>query len=203
MNDWLQQIIVFLPEGPAYLGLVALVAFLESLPLIGLAMPGSTLIVFAGFLAAHGKGDAAGLVLACIGGAFLGDFVSYWLGGRLGKRIMATHWLRRREDRLHAAELFFGEHGGKSLFYARFLGPIRGTIPFLAGMARMKPGYFCLATLISAILWGIAYPGIGYLGGESWQQASSFSGRLGLMIFLACCASIFHLWLRRKTGKKK
>lgn len=199
MEPWLQHIIAILPEGATYLALVALVALLESFPLIGLAMPGSTLIVLAGFLAAHGKGELATLVVFSSLGAFLGDFLSFWLGARLGQSLMRTTWLMKRANKVRSAELFFSEHGGKSLLYARFLGPIRGTIPFLAGMSRMNTRFFCRTTLLSAILWGIAYPGLGFLGGESWQRASNLSGRLGLLILLACCASLFHLWLKRKS----
>ncbi len=203
MGAWFQQLIGVLPDGGSYLLLIALVAFFESVPLLGLAMPGSTLIVLAGFLAAHGKGNLVQLSLVCACGAFLGDALSYWLGGRLGHHLLKSTWLKKRQGQLREAELFFCDHGGKSLFYARFLGPIRGTIPFLAGMAQMRPGYFCRMTVISAILWGIAYPGLGYLGGESWQRATSLSTRFGLLILLAFSASLFHFWLKRKAGQKK
>ncbi len=199
MENWIQQLIAVMPDGAPYLLLIALVAFLESIPLLGLAMPGSTLIILAGFLAAHGKSDPVSLIFFSTIGAFIGDFLSYWLGGRLGGRLLKTPWLRKRQHRLQEAEAFFVEHGGKSLFYARFLGPIRGTIPFLAGMAHMQSTFFCKATMLNAILWGIAYPGLGYLGGESWQRASDLSSRLGLIILLAFCASLFHYWLKRKT----
>lgn len=199
MENWMQQLIAVLPDGAIYLLLITLVAFLESVPLLGLAMPGSTLIVLAGFLAAHGQGEITALIFFSVIGAFLGDFLSYWLGGRLGHRLLTTAWLIKRQQKIKEAEAFFIEHGGKSLFYARFLGPIRGIIPFLAGMARMRAGFFCRATLLNAILWGIAYPGLGYLGGESWQRTSDLSSRLGLIILLAFGASLFHLWLKRKT----
>ncbi len=199
MTDWLQQFVTILPEGEAYLVLILLIALIESLPILGLAMPGSTLIVLAGFLAAHGKGDILPLILFSTSGAFLGDFISYWLGGRLGQRLVRTPWLMKRQKKLHEAEIFFSEHGGKSLFYARFLGPLRGTIPFLAGISRMQSDFFCKTTLLNSVLWGIAYPGLGYLGGESWQRTSDLSSRLGLLILLALCASLFHFWLKRKT----
>ena len=96
MAEWLHYIIETLPDGSTYLLLVALVAYIESIPLIGLAMPGSTLIVLAGFLAAHGKSDLGSLFLYSTAGAFLGDFTSYWLGGRLADRYPkreALAWL--------------------------------------------------------------------------------------------------------------
>jgi len=200
MDAWLEQILLHLPQGTTYLILVALVAFLESIPLIGLAMPGSTLIVLAGFLAAHGKGQFSSICLCSATGAFFGDVLSYWLGHRLGQRLLTSPWMIRQEPKLRTAQIFFADHGRESLLYARFLGPIRGTIPFLAGMAKMEIRFFTKISLVGALLWGLAYPGLGYLGGESWNQAGSYISRFGLLIFLALCASLFHLWLRHKAN---
>jgi undecaprenyl-diphosphatase len=199
MEAWIQHVVEILPDGISYLPLIGLVAFFESIPLLGLAMPGSSLIILAGFLAAHGKGDPATIILCSSIGAFSGDACSFWLGKRFGVSLLKFAWLNKPKQNLQDAEKFLGEHGGKSLFYARFLGPIRGTIPFLAGMARMRTVFFCKATLVNAILWGMAYPGLGYLGGESWQRASDLSSRLGGIVLLAFGASLFHLWLKRKT----
>ncbi|WP_020676449.1 DedA family protein [Geopsychrobacter electrodiphilus] len=199
MDAWLQQIVVHLPHGTTYLIIVALIAFLESIPLIGLAMPGSTLIVLAGFLSAHDKGQFLAICLYSAGGAFAGDLLSYGMGQKLGHRRMTTPWLARQEKKLLASQKFLAVHGGKSLLYARFLGPIRGTIPFLAGMSKMKRAFFIRVSLCSALLWGLAYPGLGYLGGESWRQAEDFTGRFGLLILLGLGASLFHLWLKRKV----
>lgn len=199
MSHWLQQFITLLPDGSAYLALITLVSFLEALPLIGLLMPGSTLIVLAGFLVAHGKGHLLQLFFFSALGAFTGDFLSFWLGGRLGQRILTMPWLRNQNSKLLEAKIFLNENGGKSLFYARFLGPIRGTIPFLAGISRMSSAFFCKATFINALLWGIAYPGLGYLGGESWQQARHLSSRLGLLVLLTLGVWLFHSWIKRKS----
>jgi undecaprenyl-diphosphatase len=52
--------------------------------------------------------------------------------------------------------------------------------------------------VISGILWGISYPGIGYLGGTSWQQAETLAGRLGLLLALAVVVFLLVAWLRHK-----
>jgi len=199
MSSWLEQVLEFLPDGNLYLALIALIAFCESIPLVGLAVPGSTLIVLAGYLVVHGKGSLLSVILVSSLGAGSGDLFAYWLGARLGQPLLHSKWGRKkRSARLRAAS-FLQSHGGKSLFYARFFGPIRGTVPFVAGITQMDPKKFIVATVISAILWGVAYPGIGYLGGESWQEASSLSSRFGLLISLALVVSLFHLWLKRKS----
>jgi len=203
MESWLQQLLEWLPEGNTYLALLLFVTFFESLPLIGLLMPGSTLVVLAGFLTVHGKGSLPLLILFCSVGAFFGDLASYWIGARLGERLLTRKSFRKRQKMVKRAKVFFIEHGGKSLFFARFLGPLRGITPFIAGGARMQPGPFCNYSLRSAVLWGIAYPGIGYLGGTSWQYAQDLTTRLGLLIGLALIVTVIHALLVRKMKSPK
>ncbi len=196
MEDWLQQIIAFLPEGPSYLLLLFLIAFFESLPMVGLLLPGSTLIVMAGFLVVQGKGGLVSLMLAAALGAMLGDLLSFWLGGHFGGRLLAMKSFQRHRELIKQSERFFYNHGGKSIFFARFLGPIRGVTPFIAGLSKMSPRAMLLYAVISAALWGLCYPGLGYFGGASWQQAQSFSAKFGMLVFAALVITLAHYWLK-------
>jgi undecaprenyl-diphosphatase len=120
--------------------------------------------------------------------------------------MMAMKSFRKHHRLVKQSEKFFCAHGGKSLFFARFLGPIRGITPFIAGLSKMSSKALCFYTFISAILWGICYPGLGYLGGVSWQKAQSYSTRFGLLITLALTVIILQYWLRRSlnlSGEKK
>jgi undecaprenyl-diphosphatase len=200
MMEWLQQIVELLPNGYLYLLLLFLIAFTESLPIVGLLMPGSSLVVLAGLLAFHGKGTLPGLMMVTAAGALLGDLLSYWLGEHVGGRLLASRSFQKHRKLVTQAERFFNSHGGKSIFFARFLGPIRGITPFVAGLSRMPGRPFCRYSLISAILWGLAYPGLGFLGGASWQQAQSLSARFGLLVLTALLVTLVHYWLRRGLG---
>ena len=206
MESWLQQFIQWLPEGINYYLILFLIAFGESLPMVGLLLPGSTLIVLAGFLIIHGKGLILPVIIMITGGGLLGDLFSFWLGDHFGSRMLKMRSFQKHHKLVGQSERFFLAHGGKSIFFARFLGPIRGITPFIAGLSRMPGRPFCSYALVSAILWGIAYPGIGFLGGASWQQAQSMGTRLVLLILLALLVTILHYWLRRKlimsTGEK-
>jgi len=190
METWFTQIIEWLPEGGNYIAVIAFVAFLESIVAIGLMVPGSTFIVLAGFLALHGKGEIVSVMLAGMGGALLGDIVSYWAGARIGARLIQSRFLQKRLKLLRHAEIYFVEHGGKSIFFGRFIGPIRGFIPFVAGSARMRPRPFALYALVSAIIWGLAYPALGYLAGASWKNVQVWSGRFGLLVALLLILTI-------------
>ncbi len=203
MESWLQQFIELLPDGTIYLMVLFLIAFGESIPIIGLLVPGSTMIIFAGFLALHGKCTLFLLMTITIAGALLGDLLSFWLGYYYGSKLLKLRSFQNQHKLVKRAEQFFVTHGGKSIFFARFLGPIRGITPFIAGLSAMPSRPFCIYAIISAVLWGICYPGLGYLSGSSWQNVQSLSAKLGLIIILLLMITIFHYWIRSNFRKNK
>lgn len=203
MEQWLQDIFNLLPGGMTFIAAVFVIAFLEALVGIGLIMPGSVLTVFSGWLAFHGKAPITAIMAAAAVGALLGDLLSYWLGARFGIHLWQWKLLKKRQSLLHMTELFFIKHGGKSVFFGRFLGPIRGLVPFVAGASQMRPALFSYYAIVSGILWGISYPGLGYLGGTSWQRAETLTGRLGLLMLLALIVTLLVAWLRHKLLPKQ
>jgi len=208
MDPWLEQFFFWLPDGTGYYLLIGLIALGESLVAVGLLLPGSTLCVAAGFLALHGRGEIVPLILAAAGGAFLGDLLSFILGARAGGRILRLGFMRKRIDLVRRAEQFFGCHGGKSVFFGRFFGPVRGFIPFVAGGAGMSLVQFLGFALVSALLWGLAYPGLGYLAGASWENVERWSGRFAGLIGVVLLVTLAwfyyrHYRKRRRKGKPK
>ena len=197
MDIWLLQLINILPEGSSYLAAIFIVAFFESLPMVGLLMPGSTLVVMAGFLVFHGKSSMLALVVISILGALVGDLVSFWLGFRFGSKILKVKSFQKHHRLITKSEQFFVDHGGKSIFFARFLGPIRGITPFIAGLSGMTKKTFYLYASVSAILWGLSYPSLGYIGGQSWQYAQSLTARFGIGILILLVAAFIHQWVRK------
>jgi undecaprenyl-diphosphatase len=182
MDTLLPFISGHLPDGGLYYATLFLIAMSESIAMIGLAVPGSTLIVLAGFLTAHGQGHLTAVMAAAGSGALTGDFISYWMGARLGYRFLRRPFFRKYLGAIRKAELFFLDHGGKSLFLGRFAGPLRGLTPFMAGTGGFPLSRFSGYTLISCLLWGLAYPGLGKLGAASWRQVQVWSGRFSLLM---------------------
>lgn len=184
MEVWLNNFINWIPIGGLYYFIIGLLCFVDSLAFIGILYPGGLLIVFAGFLAANGKGDIVTIVIVSAIGSFAGDVLSYVIGARSGGAIMQRPWFKRRENLLQKGQLYFAAHGGKSVFVGRFVGFLRPFIPFIAGSARMNPYAFILYALVSAVLWGIISPGLGYIFGASWQMVQVWSGRFSLLFLL-------------------
>ncbi|HMB15607.1 MAG TPA: DedA family protein [Pelovirga sp.] len=197
METWIQQVLTFLPEGSKYYFLIFFVALAESLPVAGLLVPGSTIIVLAGFLIVAGKGNLATLILVAGFGALFGDLLSLWLGKRYGGIFLRMRFFRHRRKMIRFAQNFFLTHGGKSLFFARFLGPIRGIVPFIAGLSHMPRRAASGYILFSSILWGICYPGLGYLGGSSLQQAQTLGARFGLAVFVMLLIVLVHYQVKK------
>ncbi|QJU58194.1 DedA family protein [Sphingomonas sp. AP4-R1] len=132
---------------------IGLLCFGESLVLIGLFIPATSLMIATGSLLATGRLEALPVLAAAVVGAALGDWVSYLIGDALGPAAY-RHWpLREHRTAVAQARLFFRRFGFATVFGGRFLGPLRAVVPLVAGVTRMPVHTFQMANLISAILW--------------------------------------------------
>ena len=176
--DWLA-----LHPGWAGLG-VFLIAFGESLALVGLIVPGTLLMFGVGALIAVGAVDFWVAFAFAFLGAVVGDAVSFWLGHHFGERLKGVWPLSRHPALIDKGVHFFARHGGKSVLLGRFFGPVRAVIPAVAGMLHMPPGRFIAFNLLSAALWAPLYllPGIAL--GASLSLAAEVAGRLALLLLL-------------------
>lgn len=183
--DWMQQ-------HPAWAGVVVfLVAFSESLVLVGLFVPGAVLLLAIGALAAL---DAIPLWLAlgcAMLGAIAGDGLSFWLGRHYHEHLREIWPFSRYPVLFERGEAFFTRHGGKSVLIGRFVGPVRPIIPAMAGMMSMPVGRYLVINLLSSIAWAPAYILPGVAIGASLELASQVTGRL---VILAAILLVL-LWL--------
>ena len=115
--------------------LIFLGATLEAAAFLGLLVPGETLVVCSGFLAARGLLDVGDLIVVVAAGAILGDSIGYELGRRLGRPwlVHSCRWVGLRAAHLERVDAFFARHGGKTVFLGRFVGFARALAPFIAG----------------------------------------------------------------------
>lgn len=136
-------------------------AFGESLAVIGLFIPAIAVIMFVGGLIGTGIVDPVPVIAAAILGSVLGDWVSYWVGRQIGPSIYYRRPLAGHRQLVARARLLFRRFGLVSVFFGRFLGPIRATIPVVAGVMRMDQRRFQTANVASAIVWvpGLFAPG--------------------------------------------
>ena len=196
--SWIAGLLDWVAAHPGWATLVIfLIALCEGVVVAGLIVPGATLLFFAGALVGTGHLELWPSLVAAFSGAFVGDSISYWLGRHFGDRLR-TYWpLRRYPGALAKGDAFFAAHGGKSLFFGRFVGPVRGIIPAIAGMMNMPPRPFLLVNLVSAVLWAPAYLLPGMVFGASLAVAASVSLRLGALLLIALIAVWAGWWLAR------
>ncbi len=168
---------------------ILLIAFLESLALAGVVIPGVLLLFGASAIAGSG---ALGIwpTLGCaFVGAVLGDCISFFLGKRLKQHIKQLWPFRNYPEWIQNGESFFARHGGKSIVIGRFVGPIRPVIPLVAGMLDMKSSRFVSINLCSALAWAPTYIIPGFLFGASIRWGAEFpEGFIRLLVTLLAAA---------------
>ena len=90
--------------------------------------------------------------------------------------------LRRYRHAIARTRLFFRRYGFAAVFLGRFLGPIRSTVPLVAGMMAMSQTRFQLANVASAVLWAPMMLAPGYLGARGAGEVGTVTGEGGLGI---------------------
>jgi membrane-associated protein len=150
-----------------YLVLVTIV-FTETGLLIGFFLPGDSLLVTAGLVAAAGGLDIWRLNALLIAAAIVGDSVGYAIGHRTGPRIFRkeeSRWFSRRH--LLRTREFYERHGGKTIVLARFIPIIRTFAPVVAGVGQMAYRRFLFFNVFGGIGWVVSLTWAGYLLGQS------------------------------------
>ncbi|MDA8107982.1 MAG: VTT domain-containing protein, partial [Betaproteobacteria bacterium] len=198
MLQFVHQLMAWVGEHPHWAGvIVASIACAEALAFVGLLVPGATLMIGAGALVGVGALGFWSTLAWAVAGAVLGDGVSYWIGHRYKESLRAVRPLRERPQLLGRGEAFFEQHGGKSVFLARFIGPVRPIVPVVAGMLGMSPPRFYLYNLLSALAWAPAHllPGMAF--GASLALAGQVAVRLALLLGALLVFAWLTLWLAR------
>ncbi|APE30288.1 hypothetical protein BOX17_04570 [Halomonas aestuarii] len=180
----------------AYL-LVGLLAMAEALPVAGLIVPGSVLIVGISTLVPAGALGIWPLIIAAIAGAVMGDGLSFWLGRRYEHRLVAMWPLRRYPRLVSQAEGFFYRQGGKGVFLARFVQGPRAFVPLVAGMSGMPPVRFYAFNIASALVWATSHVVAGVALGASLHLVAQIAGRLTLFLALVVLLVWVVIWLTR------
>lgn len=193
------------PSPGMLLFFIGLIALLESLALVGLLLPGVILITAAASLAGHQDMAISAILLAAFAGAVIGDGLSFILGYTQRERVTRLWPFSRHPEWLARGARFFQRYGSLSVFFGRFVGPVRPVIPLIAGMLHMSPRAFIWANLASAALWAPAYVLPGYLLGQTWQQLLGLPPGLGGLLIaltlLVVMLAITFSWLRQQFSR--
>ena len=163
---------------------VFLLALSESIPVIGVVVPGSAMILAISALVPSGIVALWPLMIAATLGAVTGDGLSFWLGHRYHREILDLWPLNRYPELIARSEAFFARHGDKSVFLARFTPGVRAFIPLLAGMLRMPARRFYAANVASALAWAPSHTLPGVLVGATFGLFGAAAKPLAVLLVI-------------------
>ena len=150
-------------RGGGYIVLVAIV-FTETGLLVGFFLPGDSLLITAGLVAAAGGLNIWWLNALLAAAAIVGDSVGYAIGARIGPRLFTREKSRLFNPRhVERTRQFYARHGAKTIVIARFVPIVRTFAPVVAGVGQMRYRRFLFYNVVGGVGWVISMTGTGYL----------------------------------------
>jgi len=171
MNEILDVILGFIEDVPPALRIVltGIAIMLETSVLIGLIVPGDTVVLFSS-TGATTIVEFIFTVFAVVAGALLGSSFGFWIGRIFGPKLRGS-WLGVRigENRWRKADRFVKKRGGIAVFISRFLPVFHSVVPLAAGMSIMQYRTFMSWLAPASIIWAFLYVSIGSGAAETYR----------------------------------
>jgi membrane protein DedA with SNARE-associated domain len=186
------------------LPLLFVVVMLES---FGLPLPGETALIAFGVLASQGNYEVEWVIAVAAAAAIIGDNFGYWIIGRWGGRALfeRNRWLKQWSDRvLPPTERIMQRHGGKMVFFGRFVAILRFTAAWVAGLGRMEWWRFLFWNALGGIAWATAVGLVAYYGGQAAADAIERYGlyaAAGIVVLVVGGGIALHFGKRRLEEK--
>jgi membrane protein DedA with SNARE-associated domain len=154
LQDYTNQIIEFVRTHETWAApIVGVLAFGESLAFISLLIPAWTILVALGALLGESGVSFWPILVGGAVGAALGDWLSYWIGIKVGPAVANVWPLSRSPTLIPRGERFVTRWGAFAIFIGRFFGPLRAAVPLVAGIFLMPWWRFQIANFVSAFVW--------------------------------------------------
>lgn len=185
---------------------VALVLFAETGILLGIVLPGDTLLITAGLWAAggshHPHPNIVAVVVAAAVGAVAGAQAGYWLGQRAGpalfnrpdSRLFKRRWVDRAEE-------VFNDYGpAKAIVLARFIPGVRTLMNPLAGMLEVDGRLFATWQALGGLVWSVGVPLAAYGVGQSIHNLDNYLIPIVIVIAVLSIVPVGReLWRARRS----
>ena len=184
----------------AWAGVIfGLMAFGESLVVVGVLVPATGVMMAAGALVGAGTLPFVDIWIGGAIGAALGDSVSFWVGRKLGPGVDRLWPFSRHPEMLAAARNVFARWGWVAIVVGRFIGPLRASVPTVAGVAGMSSTVFQIANFGSAIVWIPLLVAPGTVGAVAWGLFEEGDRGTGALVVIALLGAIAGaVWLVRR-----
>jgi membrane protein DedA with SNARE-associated domain len=174
--------------------LAGLAILLETSVLVGLVVPGDTVVIVAS-TGVESPAQFVSLIVVVIIGALIGESIGFALGryfgprirdSRLGRRIGTRHWQQ--------AENYLDRRGGIAVFISRFLPVLHSLIPLTVGMSSMSYRKFISWTVPACVIWAITYVSVGSAAAGTYRELADqlhYAGYLFVGIIAGSLLLIF------------
>jgi membrane protein DedA with SNARE-associated domain len=151
---------------------------LLTLESFGLPVPGETALIACAVLASQGSLSIVVVIVLGITAAVVGDNLGYWAARKGGRPLLERHrWTRTYADKyLPRGERFFAKHGGKAVFFGRFVAVLRVTAAWIAGLSHMHWWRFFGWNLAGGVVWATGVSVLAYALGDAAAEALSRYG---------------------------
>jgi membrane-associated protein len=186
-----------------YAALVAIV-FTETGLLVGFFLPGDSLLITAGLVAAAGGLNIWVVNALLIPAAIIGDSVGYAIGYRTGPRIFhkeRSRWFAR--EHLVRTREFYERHGGKTIVLARFIPIVRTFAPVVAGVGQMEYRRFLFYNVFGGIGWVAGVTWAGYLLGQLIPNIDRYIHIVVVIVVLLSVLPIGVEWWRARSRARQ
>src|SRR5947207_6834523 len=170
---------------------------------MGIPFPGETMLLVAAIFAGTTHRLSILLVIvAAASGAILGDNLGFIIGRVGGYRLLRRygHYIRLDERKLKLGQYLFMKHGGKVVFFGRFVAVLRAWAAFLAGTNRMPWPRFLLFNALGGIVWATVYGLGGYFLGHNVHRLTGPVGTVALVLAVLVIIA-FLVFLRRNEHR--
>lgn len=183
------------------LAVVGLVAFFESLALVGLLLPGTVIMAALGALIGRGDLPFYWAWFAGFVGCLAGDWISFALGRRFKRPLRRWSFLKKHKSLLDKTEYALHQHSMATILIGRFVGPMRPLVPMMAGMLDLPLARFAAANILGCLSWPPVYFMPGILAGAAITIPDNLKGGhfqslllvVAFLIWLACWLN-WRLW---------
>ncbi len=172
------------------------IAMGEAVFILGLFVPSTPVLLLAGGIIAQGKLPFWEIYIATVLGAFVGDAISYSVGYWLKDSIKTVWPFRNYLPLIERGEIFFGSHGGKSVFIGRFIPGVKAVVPGIAGMFGMSYRKFTIINITSAFVWAAAHILPGMLL-SAWLKSIGLNLEMVIIVGSLVVVALFllvHFW---------
>lgn len=196
-----------IPNIYVYL-ILSISLIVESFPILGIIIPGMTIVMLSGFAVQLGYLNIWLAMLFASIGAIIGDITAYFVGRKYGMDFIKKYgkYLLIKEEYIIKTESFIKNHLGKSTILGRFNPVTRVFVPFLIGVHKSSFIRFLISDIFGGVIWASCLVLIGFIFGQSYKVAEKIFGNiasLALLVIIFIGLAYYYIAIKKKYLSKK